>query len=115
MILSNYFLVGASSDSVELLGPAVTGQWGSSKTAAAVSSDEGREGDQIFEFDGVNSAVSVPNDVLDHGLSSTFTMATWLKHAHRADQDRHAKEHILCSADDHSKFSSLNKESQMYF
>ncbi|XP_073992692.1 calsyntenin 1 [Rhodnius prolixus] len=100
-VTSQRKICGASSDSIELLGPAVTGPWGSSKTAAAVSSDEGREGDQIFEFDGVNSAVSVPNDVLDHGLSSTFTMATWLKHAHRADQDRHAKEHILCSADDH--------------
>ncbi|KAL1123236.1 hypothetical protein AAG570_002323 [Ranatra chinensis] len=66
-----------------------------------VSTDDGRESDQIFEFDGVSSAITVPSEVLDHGLAPVFTIATWLKHKHHPDMDRHAKEHILCSADDH--------------
>ncbi|XP_014246637.1 calsyntenin-1 isoform X2 [Cimex lectularius] len=95
-VASQRKICGASADSVELLSPAVQGQWNK-----GVSTDDGHESDQIFEFDGVNSAVTVPNHVLDHGLSSVFTMSTWLKHKHRQDQDKHAKEHIICSADDH--------------
>jgi hypothetical protein len=42
--------------------------------------------------------------VLDHNLASLFTIATWMKHKQHPDQDKHVKEHIICSADDHSKY-----------
>lgn len=61
----------------------------------------------MFEFDGSSTAVTVPNSVLDHNLPPTFTFATWMRHGQHAGQDKHIKEHILCSADDHSK-SMLN-------
>uniref|UniRef100_A0A0K8SB61 Cadherin domain-containing protein n=1 Tax=Lygus hesperus TaxID=30085 RepID=A0A0K8SB61_LYGHE len=86
-------ICGASSESVELLTPAAQGR--------SVSTDDGHEADQIFEFDGVSSAISVPQTMLDHGLASTFTMSVWLKHKHHTELDKHAKEHIICSADDH--------------
>lgn len=90
-------LCGASSESVDLLPTPGSGpEW--TKTLAT---DEGHESDQMFEFDGTTSAVQIPNDVLDHGLARTFTLSTWLKHKAHADQDKHTKEHILCSADDH--------------
>ncbi|CAB0007938.1 unnamed protein product, partial [Nesidiocoris tenuis] len=28
-------------------------------------------------------------------------MSVWLKHKHHPELDKHAKEHIMCSADDH--------------
>jgi len=56
----------------------------------------------MYEFDGSSTAVAIPNDVLDHGLSSAFTISTWMKHKPMPHQDKHVKEHILCSADDHS-------------
>ena len=68
-------------------------------------SDEGHESDQMFEFDGSSTAVSIPNSVLDHNLPSTFTIATWMRHGQHNGQDKRVKEHILCSADDHSKSS----------
>lgn len=73
----------------------------------SLPSDEGHESDQIFEFDGSSTAAIVPNSVLDENLSHTFTIATWMKHKQNPEQDRRAKEHILCSADDHSKCSSI--------
>ncbi|XP_022199172.2 calsyntenin-1 isoform X1 [Nilaparvata lugens] len=90
-------LCGASSESVDLLPtPGSGAEW-----TKALASDEGHDSDQMFEFDGVSSAVAIPTEVLDHGLARTFTIATWLKHRHLPDQDKHVKEHILCSADDH--------------
>ncbi|XP_014270937.1 calsyntenin-1 [Halyomorpha halys] len=90
-VASQRKICGASADSIELLAPNTKG----------VSTDDGHESDQIFEFDGVSSAVSVSNDVLNHGLAPIFTIATWLKHKNHPNQDKHVKEHILCSADDH--------------
>ncbi|PSN32451.1 Calsyntenin-1 [Blattella germanica] len=55
----------------------------------SLPTDEGRESDQIFEFDGASSAVAIPSDVLDHNLASTFTIATWMKHKQHPDQDKH--------------------------
>lgn len=90
-------LCGASEESVELLPanhvPLSAGN--------AIKHDEGRESDQMYEFDGSSTAVAIPNDVLDHGLSSAFTISTWMKHKPMPHQDKHVKEHILCSADDH--------------
>lgn len=85
----------------------------------AIKHDEGRESDQMYEFDGSNTAVAIPNDVLDHGLSSAFTISTWMKHKPVTHQDKHVKEHILCSADDHSmlyfsKFLLINPTKKFY-
>ncbi|KAK7573926.1 hypothetical protein V9T40_011117 [Parthenolecanium corni] len=91
-------ICGASSESVDLLPtPGAPG----SEWTKTLATDEGHESDQMFEFDGVSSAVAIPNDVLDHSLSSTFTIATWMKHKLQMNQDKLTKEHILCSADDH--------------
>ncbi|XP_029677360.1 calsyntenin-1 [Formica exsecta] len=90
-------LCGASRDSVDLLPtPGPTSSW-----TASLSRDEGREADEIFEFDGVDSAAIVPNDVLEHSLAQKFTIGVWVKHRPRPRQDPHVKEHILCAADDH--------------
>ncbi|KAF4533082.1 hypothetical protein B566_EDAN017269 [Ephemera danica] len=90
-------LCGASAESVDLLpNPGLGAEW-----TRSLPSDEGHESDQIFEFDGSSTAAVVPSTVLDEALSHTFTVATWMKHKQNQDQDRRAKEHILCSADDH--------------
>lgn len=90
-------LCGASMESIDLLpSPGIGSEW-----TKSLPTDEGRESDQIFEFDGASSAVAIPPDVLDHNLASTFTIATWMKHKQHPDQDKHVKEHIICSADDH--------------
>ncbi|XP_047103065.1 calsyntenin-1 [Schistocerca piceifrons] len=91
-------LCGASMESIDLLpSPGIGSEW-----TKSLPTDEGRESDQIFEFDGVSSAVTIPSDVMDHNLSPVFTIATWMKHKQNPDQDKHVKEHILCSADDHN-------------
>ncbi|KOC61054.1 Calsyntenin-1 [Habropoda laboriosa] len=90
-------LCGASRDSVDLLPtPGPTTSW-----TASLSRDEGREADEIFEFDGVDSAAIVPSDVLEHTLAQKFTIGVWVKHRPRPRQDPHVKEHLLCAADDH--------------
>ena len=61
----------------------------------------------MYEFDGVTSAVIVPASVLDHNLASTFTFSTWMKHKPQPGADKHVKEHIICSADDHSMYLKL--------
>ncbi|XP_011309111.1 calsyntenin-1 [Fopius arisanus] len=90
-------LCGASRESVDLLPtPGPTTTWTSS-----LSRDEGREADEIFEFDGSSSAAIIPSKVLDHTLAQKFTIGVWMKHRPRPRQDPHIKEHILCAADDH--------------
>ncbi|XP_045466915.1 calsyntenin-1 isoform X1 [Harmonia axyridis] len=90
-------LCGASPSAIDLLpSPGVGAEW-----TKPLISDEGHESDQMFEFDGSSTAVSIPNHVLDHNLPPTFTFATWMRHAQHPNQDKHIKEHILCSADDH--------------
>ncbi|XP_071439640.1 calsyntenin-1 [Hetaerina americana] len=90
-------LCGASAESIDLLpSPGVGAEW-----TRALPTDEGREADRVFEFDGGSSAVVVPASLVDESLSSKFTLATWMKHKRHPEQDRHVKEHILCSADDH--------------
>lgn len=95
---------GASKNSIDLLpSPGVGTEW-----TKSLPTDEGRESDEIFEFDGANTAVAIPNDVLDHNLSSVFTISAWLKHKHIPTQEKHVKEHVFCSADDHSECSSFD-------
>lgn len=94
---------GASSESVDLLpSPEAATDLKWSKN---LSMDEGHESDQLFEFDGVSSALSVSPTYLDHALAPVFTISTWMKHNTYPNQDKHAKEHILCSADDHSTYT----------
>ncbi|KAL7303254.1 hypothetical protein TKK_0004453 [Trichogramma kaykai] len=90
-------LCGAARDSIDLLPtPGPLTPW-----TASLSRDEGRESDEIFEFDGANSAAIVPDDVLEHNLAQKFSIGVWVKHRPRPRQDPHVKEHILCAADDH--------------
>ncbi|XP_034235653.1 calsyntenin-1 isoform X1 [Thrips palmi] len=96
-VASQRKLCGASQDSIDLLpSPASGAEW-----TKNLQTDEGHEGDQMYEFDGVTSALAVPPSVLDHTLASTFTMSTWMKHKPQPGADKHMKEHIICSADDH--------------
>ncbi|CAG9820749.1 unnamed protein product, partial [Phaedon cochleariae] len=90
-------LCGASPSAIDLLpSPGVGAEW-----TKPLISDEGHESDQMFEFDGSSTAVSIPTSILDHNLPSTFTIATWMRHGQHPNQDKHLKEHILCTADDH--------------
>ncbi|KAH1011570.1 hypothetical protein HUJ04_000909 [Dendroctonus ponderosae] len=93
-------LCGASPAAVDLLpSPGAGAEW-----TKPLISDEGHESDQMFEFDGSSTAVSIPNSVLNHSLSPIFTIATWMRHgehSEHSEEDKHVKEHILCSADDH--------------
>lgn len=93
-------LCGASSDSVDLLpSPGVGTEW-----TQGLPTDEGRESDQIYEFDGATNAVVIPESTVSHNLTNTFTVGFWMRHkeppstAHNAS---HLKEHVLCSSDDH--------------
>lgn len=90
-------MCGASSASIELLpAPGAGKDW-----TAGLHSDEGHEGDLIYEFEGDSSGAIVPESVLDHNLTNIFTISTWLKHKSHPNMDKHTKEHILCNADDH--------------
>ncbi|XP_069178711.1 calsyntenin-1 [Procambarus clarkii] len=90
-------MCGASSDSIELLpAPGAGKDW-----TAGLHSDEGHEGDLIYEFEGDSSGAIVPESVLDHNLTNIFTISTWLKHKSHPNMDKHTKEHVLCNADDH--------------
>lgn len=90
-------MCGASSSSIELLpAPGAGKDW-----TAGLHSDEGHEGDLIYEFEGDSSGAVIPESILNHNLSSTFTISTWLKHKSHPNADKHTKEHILCNADDH--------------
>ncbi|XP_050697797.1 calsyntenin-1-like [Eriocheir sinensis] len=90
-------MCGASSASVELLpAPGAGREW-----TAGLHSDEGHEGDLIYQFEGDSSGAVVPESVLPHNLTNTFTISTWLKHKAHPNMDKHTKEHVLCTADDH--------------
>ncbi|KAK8389910.1 hypothetical protein O3P69_012838 [Scylla paramamosain] len=90
-------MCGASSASVELLpAPGAGREW-----TAGLHSDEGHEGDLIYQFEGDHSGAVVPESVLHHNLTNIFTISTWLKHKSHPGMDKHVKEHILCTADDH--------------
>lgn len=90
---------GANSESIDLLPSSSSGaEW-----IRELPTDEGREGDQIYEFDGASNSVIVPEEVFDHNLTSLFTVSFWMKHEPPLDQsNKHIKEHIICNADDHS-------------
>ena len=91
-------MCGASSSAVELLPPrSEATSW-----LGDLPTDEGREAGPVYQFDGA-SGVTIPPAVLDHDLGEQFTIATWLRHEARPGLEKHAKEQILCLADDHRK------------
>lgn len=65
--------------------------------------DEGVE--SVFHFDGTTGAV-VPKTVIDVDNLAThpFSIQTMFRHHSIINNDKLTKEHIICSADDHSKF-----------
>ncbi|XP_014670429.1 PREDICTED: calsyntenin-1-like [Priapulus caudatus] len=87
-------LCGASEDVFEFL-PSQGATW-----TDALHKDEGQESDQVFKFDGESGAV-LPPEVMQDGLTETFSLALWMKHEENVTLDKHAKEHIVCNADDH--------------
>ncbi|KAH8272479.1 hypothetical protein KR044_008942, partial [Drosophila immigrans] len=65
-----------------------------------LSYDEGRE--PIVHFSGSTGAV-VPNNLIGHHDFSRlpFSIITIFRHSSQSSMNKHVKEHIVCSADDH--------------
>lgn len=62
--------------------------------------DEGTE--SIFHFDGSSGAIIPKNVVKSQDFAShQFSVVTLFRHHSIASNDKHTKEHIICSADDH--------------
>ncbi|KAL0859376.1 hypothetical protein ABMA27_010567 [Loxostege sticticalis] len=89
-------ICGLDPKTIDLLpSPGAGNEW-----VKSLKPDTGRDGEQMFEFDGETSA-TVPESVLPHGLPGTFSVSVWMRHAPAPDHDKHRKEHVLCLADDH--------------
>ncbi|KAM3959932.1 LOW QUALITY PROTEIN: calsyntenin 1 [Aphomia sociella] len=89
-------ICGLDPKTVDLLpSPGAGNEW-----IKSLKPDSGRDGEQLFEFDGETTAAVVPETLLSHDLAGTFAITTWMRHA-PPDHDKHRKEHILCLADDH--------------
>jgi hypothetical protein len=67
--------------------------------------DEGSE--SVFHFDGSSGAV-IPQTIVkpDDFAAHPFSIVTMFRHHNIASNDKHSKEHIICSADDHSEYFS---------
>uniref|UniRef100_A0A0L8HL00 Calsyntenin C-terminal domain-containing protein n=1 Tax=Octopus bimaculoides TaxID=37653 RepID=A0A0L8HL00_OCTBM len=105
-ISSQRKLCGANGDSVDLLPSPSVATWTSS-----LPTDDGKESDQIFAFDGQTNAVEVPDGHLNHSLTSHFTISTWMKREHNSKRfggqsspNKARKEHILCMSDGERKW-----------
>ena len=68
--------------------------------------DEGHDSEQIYEFDGEESAVVIPEKYAPGNLTSRFSISYWMKHG---ETEGHGKEHILCSSDSEGRFLSKGK------
>lgn len=68
--------------------------------------DEGGS-DAVFHFDG-NSGATVPSTLISHHdfAINPFSISTIFRHHNLLTSDKHTKEHIICSADDHSEYSN---------
>lgn len=65
--------------------------------------DEGGS-DSVFHFDGNTGAIVPANVVSHHDFAShPFSIVTIFRHHNLLTSDKHTKEHIICSADDHSE------------
>ncbi|KAJ8705400.1 hypothetical protein PYW07_011227 [Mythimna separata] len=90
-------ICGLDPKTIDLLpSPGVGNEW-----AKSLKPDSGRDGEQMFEFDGETTAAVVPESILPHDLVGSFSISTWMRHAPAPDADKHRKEHVLCLADDH--------------
>ncbi|XP_050678397.1 calsyntenin-1 [Leptidea sinapis] len=90
-------ICGLDPKTIDLLpSPGVGNEW-----AKSLKPDSGRDGEQMFEFDGESTSAVVPESIQRHSIGSTFAVSTWLRHAPPPDHDKHRKEHVLCLADDH--------------
>ena len=86
-------MCGASSSAIDLLpANAAEAEW-----VRNLNADKGREASPVYRFDGA-SAAAVPEAVLPHDLGKEFTISTWMRHEAKI-MNKHAKEHILCLAD----------------
>ena len=74
-----------------------------------LSTDDGREQDEVFGFDGRTNAIEVPSEKLNHTLDQHFTISTWMRHEQNVEDDtkKGIKEHILCNADGESEYSLI--------
>ncbi|XP_063834937.1 calsyntenin-1 [Ostrinia nubilalis] len=89
-------ICGLDPKTIDLLpSPGAGNEW-----VKSLKPDTGRDGEQMFEFDGETSA-TVPEALAPHSLPGTFSLSAWLRHAPAPDHDKHRKEHVLCLADDH--------------
>lgn len=85
--------LGASSGSTDLLpAPSAATNW-----TASLLSDNGRDSDLIFRFDG-HQAAKIPDWVVPQNLTDQFTIATWMKHGPIPGL-RAEKETLLCNSD----------------
>lgn len=62
--------------------------------------------ESVFHFDGTGGAI-VPNSLIrtQEFASFPFSISTMFRHKSSPSSDKHTKEHIICSADDHSKYN----------
>lgn len=100
IFIHHTMFIGASDEAVDLLpSPGIGADW-----TRDLPMDEGRDSDQIYQFDGTSNAVVIPPNVLNHNLTDTFSVSFWMRHEPPLDHtNKHIKEHIICNADDHSK------------
>uniref|UniRef100_A0A8C2IA44 Calsyntenin-2 n=1 Tax=Cyprinus carpio TaxID=7962 RepID=A0A8C2IA44_CYPCA len=86
-------LCGAASGSTDLLpAPSASTNW-----TASLLTDNGRDSDLIFRFDG-RQAANIPEWVVPQNLTDQFTIATWMKHGPSPGL-RAEKETLLCNSD----------------
>ncbi|XP_061162635.1 calsyntenin-1-like [Saccostrea echinata] len=95
-ISSQRKLCGANDHGVDLLpSPSLTSSW-----TRFLPTDDGKESDQVFYFDGENNAVEVPENIFNHTLHKHFSIMMWMKHEHSEIKGKkYPKEHILCMSD----------------
>ncbi|XP_065559278.1 calsyntenin-1-like [Artemia franciscana] len=90
-------LCGSADESIDLLPFAGPGtEW-----TASLQTDEGRQADPVFAFDGATGGAIIPSHVLPHNFTHVFSISVWMKHASSLTADKRIKEHIFCLADDH--------------
>ena len=83
---------GSAPGSFDLLPTPSLGQ----KWTEDLLTDEGHDSEQIYEFDGEESAVVIPEKYAPGNLTSQFSIAFWMKHGETEGLN---KEHILCNSD----------------
>ena len=67
----------------------------------------------MARFDG-QTGVSVPESLVSSNTfpNHKFTIATWMRHRDNKALEKHIKEHIICKADDHRKYTTTHYFSQ---